>query len=299
MIEQKNIRFDDFIAMNTEGIPLPRSNNALAVSHGIATIPANQKRDDRATHYLEIALKTADAAPLGHPDSKAPPVNYVFVVDTSGSMSGEKLDTVKTAIRELFDNLKADDVLGVIEFDDQPKTVLEATPVKMLDHDEFGKTINSLSAGGGTDINLGLSFGIDEISRHRSRHKVNQVFLFSDGNPTSGETDWIKIRQNIAEKTRDNISLSTFAFGTDASKTELDRLAGITGGQNTFVMEPEKDDVITLKKFRSIAQNLGKSGSTTDYPQQGSSRGVRDYFYYGLNNFSRIRSGFIQIGYGK
>jgi len=247
MIEHRKIRFDDFVASNTAGIPSPRNNNALAVSHGIAPIPANQKRDERATHYLEIALKTVEAAPLGHPEIKAPPVNYVFVVDVSSSMEGEKIDTVKAAIRELFTRLKADDVLGVIEFNNQPKTVLEATPVKRVDRYEFGKLINRLSADGGTDINLGLSFGIDEISRHGNRHKVNQVFLFSDGNPTSGETDWIKIRQNIAEKTRENISLSTFAFGTDASKTELDRLAGLTGGQSTFVMEPE-DVHITLKR---------------------------------------------------
>ncbi|MEK8016683.1 MAG: VWA domain-containing protein [Candidatus Parabeggiatoa sp.] len=247
MIEHIKIRFDDFIAMNTDGIPSPRRNNALAVSHGIATIPANKKRDNRATHYLEIALKTSEVAALGHPESKAPPVNYVFVVDTSGSMRGEKLETVKTSIRELFTKLRADDVLGVIAFNDQAKTVLEATRVKRLDRYQFGRVINDLSADGGTDINLGLSFGIDEISRHGSRHKVNQVFLFSDGNPTSGETNWIKIRQNIAEKTRDNISLSTFAFGNDASKTELDRLAGITGGQNIFVMEPE-DVHITLKR---------------------------------------------------
>jgi Mg-chelatase subunit ChlD len=243
MIEHKNIRFDDFVALNIEGIPSPSFNNALAVSYGIAVIPDYQKRDVRATHYLEIALRTANVASLKTHETKAPPVNYVFVVDTSGSMEGEKLDIVKTAIRELFDSLKADDVVGVIEFNDQPKRVLKATPVKRITGDKFGKIINRLTANGGTDIYLGLSFGINEISRHIDYHKVNQLFLFSDGNPTSGETNWIQIRQNIALKIRedahDSIRLSTFGFGADASRKELDKLAGITGGQNTFVMEPE------------------------------------------------------------
>jgi len=242
MIEGIKIRFDDFMAQKTEGIPIPQPNNALTVSHGIAAIPDYQKRDKRATHYLEIALRTADTAPLGHPETKAPPVNYIFVIDTSGSMSGEKLDTVKTAIRELFDNMKADDVLGIIEFNSQVKTVLKATPIKNIVRDEFVKIISSLTASGGTDINLGLKYGIDEISRHSGNHKVNQIFLFSDGNPTSGETNWIQIRQNIDAKIResqDGLRLSTFGFGTDASRKELDKLAGISGGQNTFVIEPE------------------------------------------------------------
>lgn len=254
MIEQKKISFADFMVQKTEAIPLPQPNHALAVSHGIAEIPDYQKRDDRATHYLEIALRTANTAPLGHSKTKAPPVNYVFVVDTSGSMSGKKLDTVKTAIRELFNNLKVDDVLGVIEFNDSPKTVLKATPIKKMAGDEFGKIINSLTADGGTDINLGLSFGIDEISRHSSLHKVNQIFLFSDGNPTSGEMNWIQIRQNLATKMResqDSLRLATFGFGADASRKELDKLAGITGGQSTFVIEPE--DV-----KHSLQQELGR-----------------------------------------
>jgi WD40 repeat protein/Mg-chelatase subunit ChlD len=249
MIEQDKIRFDDFVALNTEGIPSPKSNNALAVSHGIATIPAHQKRDERkkATHYLEIALKTADIAPVGHIETKAPPVNYIFVVDVSGSMSGEKIDTVKAAIRELFTRLRADDVIGVVAFNHQAKTLLESTPKQNISPSDFGKVINNLNADGFTDINLALSISIDEMRRYRGAQRVNQLFLFSDGNPTSGETDWINIRQNIATKMRQNtatdgnIRLSTFVFGTDANKVELDRLAGITGGQSTFVIEPKED----------------------------------------------------------
>jgi Mg-chelatase subunit ChlD len=247
MIDQQKIRFDDFVALNTNGISSPKSNNALAVSHGIAAIPAYQKRDDRATHYLEIALKTADAAPVGHPETQAPPVNYIFVVDVSVSMEGEKLDTVKASIRELFTRLRADDVIGVIAFDHQAKTLLESTPKQNISSNKFGKIINSLNTRGFTDINLALSISIDEMRRYRGAQRVNQLFLFSDGNPNRGETDWINIRQNIAAKMRQNtatdgnIRLSTFVFGTDANKVELDRLAGITGGQSTFVIEPEED----------------------------------------------------------
>ncbi len=88
LFEQRNIRFDDFIALNSEGIPLPKSDNSLAVSYGITPIPRKQKRNQEATHYLEIALKTADTAPAEYQKSESPPVNYIFVIDTSGSMTG-------------------------------------------------------------------------------------------------------------------------------------------------------------------------------------------------------------------
>lgn len=248
MIEKTQIRFDEFVAPNTDGIPSPQPHHALAVSYGIATIPTSQRHNGRATHYLEIALKTTHLAPGGHLETQTPPVNYIFVVDVSGSMAGEKINTVKASIRELFTRLRADDVIGVIAFDHQVKTLLESTPKQNLSADEFGRVINSLNVAGGTDINLGLAVSIDEMRRYRGVQRVNQLFLFSDGNPYNGETNWIKIRQNVATKLRQtaatdgNIRLSTLVFGTDANKVELDKLAGITGGQSIFIIEPQ--DVI-------------------------------------------------------
>lgn len=245
-IDQTLIRFDDFVASNSDRVPLPQSDQSLAISYGIAPIPLSQKREDRATHYLEIALRSSDVAPAGHRKTQAPPVNYIFVIDTSGSMSGEKLDTVKAAIRELFKRMRKDDVLGIVEFNNQARTLLKATPVGKISRNEFSRIISNLTADGGTDINIGLSFGIDEIGRYESDASLNHIFLFSDGQPTSGETDWIKIRQNVDKKTRGDIRLSTFAFGANANTRELDALAGLTGGKSNFIADPTDTQEIHL-----------------------------------------------------
>ncbi|MEI3651729.1 MAG: VWA domain-containing protein [Dolichospermum lemmermannii FEM_B0920] len=237
LIDQTNIRFDDFIPLNSDQVPKPEPNQALSVSYGIAAIPLNHKRDERATHYLEIALRTSDIAPSKHPKNKAPSANYIFVIDTSGSMSGDKLNDVKAAIRELFQKLKDDDVIGIIVFNTQVKTLLKATRVNQINTDKFSQIISGMTADGGTDINIALSFGIDEIMRYGNNNTLNHIYLFSDGQPNSGENNWMKIRQNVDAKTRGNIRLSTFAFGSDADTKELDALAGLTGGKSTFVTD--------------------------------------------------------------
>ena len=155
-------------------------------------------------------------------------------------MSGKKIDDVKASIRELFQKLREDDVIGIIEFDTKPNTLLKATPVSKIRNNEFSRIISNLNPTGGTDINLALSYGIDEISRYGNNKSLNHIYLFSDGASNSGETDWIKIRQNVDNKARDakargDFRLSTFAFGSDAYRKELDALAGLTGGKSTFV----------------------------------------------------------------
>lgn len=242
MVDHKTIRWDDFIASNSDKIPAPTRNKALSISHGISPIPSKSKHDARATHYLEIALKAPSSIneQLSKADNKLP-ANYIFVIDTSGSMQGQKLDMVKSAVAKLFLSLKKSDVIGIIAFSNKTQTILKATPVADITPEAFSEIISGLTADGGTDINTGLSFGFEEISRYATPFSVNQVFLFSDGNPTSGETNWRKIRQNITKKAKDNTKLSLCAFGTDANIRELNALAGVTGGVYTFVTQP--DDV--------------------------------------------------------
>ncbi|MBN1886845.1 MAG: VWA domain-containing protein [Thermoflexales bacterium] len=240
MIDQTNIRFDDFVASNGESVPPPTPGQAIAVSHGTSSVKEGYKYHEATTHYLEIALKAAPSAPESHSKAESMPVNYVFVVDTSGSMEGKKLDDVKVSIRETFQHMSGSDIIGIVEFNTVAKTVLKAAPKGKISLDGLGEALGRLHAHGGTDINLGLSFGADEIDRYGKPGLVNHLYLFTDGNPNSGETDWIKIRQNVANRTRGNIGLSIFGFGSDANMRELDALAGVTGGRSMFVTHPDE-----------------------------------------------------------
>ena len=138
LIEQTQIRFDDFVVATTDQIPAPVGGEAITVSHGAAAILGSYKAHELSTHFLEVALQSRARTLQGEePHQDALPVNFVFVVDTSSSMSGEKLDTVKTAIRELYAQLRDTDILGIVTFDTQVRTVLKATPKGQLSQDHL------------------------------------------------------------------------------------------------------------------------------------------------------------------
>ncbi|MFI1166191.1 VWA domain-containing protein [Streptomyces sp. NPDC020801] len=240
IIGQEQIRFDDFVAARTDQVPGPPPGRAVAVSHGLAAVQGDFRADEATTHFLEITLKAGEAHP-GDTPAEPLPVNFVFVVDTSGSMHGEKLDCVKAALQTLYDKLRPADCLGIITFDHHVRTVLAATAKRDLPPERFAQVVSGLTAGGGTDINLGVQYGIDEIGRNAlGGRTVNCLYLFSDGDPTSGERDWVRIRTNVAAKLRGDLTLSCFGFGSDARMPELAALAGLAGGHSTFVTRPEQ-----------------------------------------------------------
>ncbi|MGW4048376.1 VWA domain-containing protein [Streptomyces sp. NPDC004721] len=240
IIGQEQIRFDDFVAARTEQVPGPPPGRAVGVSHGLAAAQGEFRADEATTHFLEITLKAGEAPPEDAP-AEPLPVNFVFVVDTSGSMHGEKLDGVKAALQTLYDRLRPTDCLGVITFEHHVRTVLPATAKRELPRERFAQVVAGLRAGGGTDINLGVQYGIDEIGRNAlGGGTVNCLYLFSDGGPTSGELDWVRIRTNIAAKLRGDLTVSCFGFGSDARMPELAALAGLAGGHATFVTRPEQ-----------------------------------------------------------
>ncbi|MFF3499379.1 VWA domain-containing protein [Streptomyces sp. NPDC003247] len=242
IVGQDQIRFDDFLVSRDAGVPGPGPGEALGVSHGLAAVTGGFKANEATTHFVEVALRAGPTPTDPAPAAQPLPVNFVFVVDTSSSMHGEKLDTVRSALHTIYAQLRPADCLGIITFDHRVRTLLPAAPKEELERSgRFTSAVSALYAEGGTDINLGVQYGIDEISRNAvSGRSVNCLYLFSDGDPTSGERDWVRIRTNIAAKIRGDLTLSCFGFGSDARMPELAALAGLAGGHSAFVTRPEQ-----------------------------------------------------------
>ncbi|MFJ7157782.1 VWA domain-containing protein [Streptomyces sp. NPDC101118] len=241
MVGQDQIRFDDFVAPRADQVPGPPPGEAVAVNHGIAAVPAGSRARAATTHFVEIALKAGAGAAEGAPAGEPLPVNLVFAVDVSGSMVGAKLDMVKAALHEVYQRLRPADSLGIVTFATEVATLLPGTRKADLPPERFAELVTGMTADGGTDINLGVQYGIAETGRRASPARtVNRLYLLSDGDPNSGERNWTVIRRNVAARLRGDLTLSCFGFGANARMTELSALAGTAGGSATFVARPEQ-----------------------------------------------------------
>lgn len=174
--------------------------------------------------------------------------DLLLVFDTSGSMSGEKIDQARKALLYCLDNLNPQDRFNIITFstdvDPFEKGLVEASPERIRAAKEF---VRELKPRGGTDINGALQEALKQLSEDSVRPQM--VAFLTDGLPTVGETDIKTILRNVdrANEKRD-ARLFVFGVGDDVNTHLLDRLAEDNRGVSTYV-RPQEDLEVAVSLF--------------------------------------------------
>ncbi|MGB8216087.1 MAG: VIT domain-containing protein [Candidatus Methanoperedens sp.] len=139
--------------------------------------------------------------------------DIIFVVDKSGSMSGEKIAEVKNVFTSIISDLPPDDYFNIIFFDasvrDFSPTLMEANTQNKADAANF---VNSLNAEGGTNINQAL---LDALAMFGKSSRVPIIVFLTDGAPTEGITSPYVIRKNVIDANKVNVSIFSIAFGIE------------------------------------------------------------------------------------
>jgi Ca-activated chloride channel homolog len=179
------------------------------------------------------------------PEEQIIPRDIVFVLDTSGSMRGQKLAQAKKALVYCLNNLSKKDRFALMNF----ATTVNPYKDGLLDANKEQieaavKWVEKLEVSGGTAINDAILAALDLRSKDDSR--VFNVAFFTDGEPTVGERRPEKIIANVVAKNTANTRIFTFGVGYGSGANDklnaslLDGLAEQTRGFATFV-RPEED----------------------------------------------------------
>jgi Ca-activated chloride channel family protein len=174
----------------------------------------------------------------------------VFVVDRSGSMSGEKIEQAKGAAKFVLNNLRKGDLFNIVAYDSEIETF--RPELQKFNDDTRAAAIgfvDGLYAGGSTDIDGALKRALGMLSDSK---RPTYVLFLTDGLPTTGETDESAIVQH-SEKHND-VRARVFAFGVgyDVNSRLLDKLARANFGLSQFVRPNEDIEASVSALYRKI-----------------------------------------------
>jgi Ca-activated chloride channel family protein len=229
----------------------PLSFEALASSEYVLSTAEN--------YVLYVLLEALASGAGGGGGGARLPLNLAIVIDRSGSMYDERrLEFVVEAVKFLARSVAPEDKVAVVAFADkakvivQPEQIHSASAVRQALDDD----LDMLEIGGGTQMALGMSAGIEEVKRNLAPNRLNRVLVLTDGQ-TFGETDCIE----LANQNRDQMSFSTMGVGAEFNEKLLQRIAQDSHGKYHFIGDPSEipgifDD--ELQGLRGVTARNGR-----------------------------------------
>jgi Ca-activated chloride channel family protein len=157
--------------------------------------------------------------------------DVILVLDTSGSMSGEKIIQARGAAKFVLEQLKPEDRFGVITFS---TGIVSYAPGKLAPASERANAlrfVENIQASGSTNINRALL----EAMAVADKTRPTIVIFLTDGLATVDETNTERILENVKTNAPSNVRLFTFGVGDDVNTVLLDSLAERQRGASAYV----------------------------------------------------------------
>ncbi len=188
--------------------------------------------------------------PAVEKDKKKSGKNVILVLDKSGSMRGEKIDQTRRAAAYVVNKLRARDRFTLINYDSRVETFRsDLTRGDKETRDDASDYIDSMLAGGSTNIGGALAKALEFSAEADGPAYV--VFM-TDGKPTVGEKNGMKIAANVKRQLSEQTRLFSLGVGHDVNSRLLDKLASICLGQTMYVRPGEPLDGIVSQLYDRI-----------------------------------------------
>ncbi len=195
--------------------------------------------------YAELTLEAEDL-PAG---TERAPLALAIVFDTSGSMSGEKIERSKRSVADLIERMRDEDEVAFVRYDSNHEVVQRLARVGEVRR-QLLQRVFSISAGGGTNIPPALDRGMEEVA-HAAPGRVRRVILVSDGLDSSKERAEQLARKGAATST----TVSALGIGLDFDESYMSGVANAGRGNFGFVENPS-----ALARF--LTQELDETANT-------------------------------------
>jgi Ca-activated chloride channel family protein len=205
--------------------------------------------EDDGNFFLALISPKVDVLP-----GRIVKKKIIFILDSSGSMQGEKIKQAKNALQFCLNSLNTGDQFNLIDFDDEIRKfesrLVPATPKNIKDALKF---VDEIQAEGGTDINNALLYGLKQFQSERA---ANYLIFLTDGLPTVGETNINNILENVKEENYNNTRVFVFGVGYDVNTHLLDKLAQTHHATSDYVKPNENIEVKVSNFYKKISSPI-------------------------------------------
>jgi Ca-activated chloride channel family protein len=215
------------------------------------------REPDRDGYFLLLATPGMDV-----PDEQVAPKDVVFMLDTSGSMSGAKIEQARKALAFCVEHLNENDHFEIIRFSTEVEPLFrQLVPADREHRAQALRFVRGLEALGGTAIDAALKQALDAAAgsipeaatddhSHSPSDRPSAIIFLTDGLPTVGVTSESRILDHVKERSRGHARIFCFGIGTDVNTRLLDTITEHTRATSQYVL-PDEDLEVKVSNFYS------------------------------------------------
>ncbi|HVU17139.1 MAG TPA: VWA domain-containing protein [Candidatus Didemnitutus sp.] len=184
--------------------------------------------------YLEarVSVPPEDAA------TPPAPLNIAYVLDRSGGLAGEPIQSLRRAMSVALNTLGASDTVSLVLFGSQVDTLVESRHRDQLG--DLDQLLAHIEPAGGSALYDALNQGAAQLRRSAGPGVISHLVLVTAGKPTKGPTEPGDFAKLAALFNREGITLSTIGVGPDFNEDLLAGLARAGGGRFRFASQPAR-----------------------------------------------------------
>ncbi|MDQ6695428.1 MAG: VWA domain-containing protein [Chloroflexota bacterium] len=190
--------------------------------------------------YCLLELRPAEAV-----SQATLPLNLCLVLDHSGSMSGQKIESLRDATSLVVDMLQPQDFIAVVSFNNRVEVAFPSQQLSTQGRrDELKGRVARLTADGGTNMAPAMEAGIMELRKQMpasgsggaAQAQVNRLVLLTDG-ITEKEKRCLEQADGAAKL---GIPVTALGIGKDWNDKLMQEIGHRTGGDADYISSAEQ-----------------------------------------------------------
>lgn len=229
--------------------PEPEPGHLAVTTQLVAT-------DTPDTYELQVGIR----APTVTTDERRP-MNLIFSVDTSGSMTGAPLQRAAQIGRAVAAQLHEGDIVSLVTWSTDQTTVLRDHAVTGPDDTTLRDAFDGLVASGSTNFTGGLTAAYDIASADHDPARARRVILISDGGANAGVTDLDLIAAQAGDAQSDGVYLVGIGVGgtTTYNPALMDVVTDAGKGASLFIGSSDEATTVLSDRFEEVFDIAARS----------------------------------------
>lgn len=206
------------------------------------TVKVAARRGRQAIHPVDLRLE--DRRSVGS-------VEIMLCIDTSGSMTGEKMEAAKrTGVALSYQADRHGDDAGIVLFS---SSAYQSIPLG-ADVVHAAERLATASPSGETDIGRGVA---DAIPRFTNADGDKQIIIVSDGLQTKGASPEDEVLPVVERARSHDIRVSVVGVDLDEPGRRLgEAIVERGGGRLYFAQTPDETDTVVLEAYSDVRKHL-------------------------------------------